>query len=424
MKKSLINKTVSLLLVSVVALLCACGTEPEVTNTAETTKELPSPSGGSAYNGLFDSIIDINITMGDAELATINDHADAELYCECDVTAADQTVKSAGIKPRGNISYINEAGMKVYSFKLKFNKYTKGQKLNGLDELYLNNMSYDPSCCREYLAYYLFSLENGVKAPLAQFARLTVNGEYYGLYLAVESADDSFLKRCFGDNDGNLFKAGKGSAFISDDVSTFSLENGSDKAMKKLSALYEALMTGEDIKTVLDVESVLRYAAITSLICAQDSYLGAKAEGYFLYEKSDGALSIVPWDLKVSFGIDKTQRKTDYVIDEALVSAPVTEPFSDASADDRPLVYRLLENSEYKKQYLGYVKYYNEQLSGLPDLLAELKGTLDTEISKDPNRFYDDDIYQSEFADGSNTLYGFIKARSENVSAQLLSMGE
>ena len=83
-------------------------------------------------------------------------------------------------------------------------------------------------------------------------------------------------------------------------------------------------MTGEDIKTVLDVESVLRYAAITSLICAQDSYLGAKAEGYFLYEKSDGALSIVPWDLKVSFGIDKTQRKTDYVIDEALVSASVT----------------------------------------------------------------------------------------------------
>lgn len=35
---------------------------------------------------------------------------------------------------------------------------------------------------------------------------ITVNGEDWGLYLAVEAVEDSFLKRNYGSNHGELYK--------------------------------------------------------------------------------------------------------------------------------------------------------------------------------------------------------------------------
>ncbi len=419
METSFIKKITAVLLSVLMLSLCACDKDPEQTSGNGT--EDPGSTASGAYDGMFDGIIDVELTVGEAELSTVIDHADAGMYVEADVRAFGAEIKGAGLKARGNTSYVAEAGNERYSFKLKFNKYTKGQKLHGLDELYLNNMSYDPSYVREYLAYSLFS---GNCAPLATFARLTVNGEYYGLYLAVEGVDDSFLKRAFGDNDGSLYEAGEGSAFIEDDVSTFSLENGDDKAMKALSKLYSALSSGEGVENILDVDSVLRYAAIVGLVCAQESYLGEKAENYYLYMTSDGVLSMIPWDLKMSFGTNRTLRKTEYQIDSAMIRIPVNAPYFGVEAADRPLVGKLLENEGYMSRYLEYVEKYEKLLSDKLGGLDGLKSLIDSSVASDPRRFYDSALYEAEFSDGENTLYGFIKQRCASVQSQLNSLGE
>jgi spore coat protein CotH len=362
--------------------------------------------------------------MGEAELSTVIDHADAGVYCEADVRYNGVDVAKAGIKARGNTSYVAETGGSRYSFKIKFNKYTKGQKLNGLDELYLNNMAYDPSYVREYLAYSLFARTEGVHAPLVTFAKLTINGEYYGLYLAIEGIDDSFLKRSFGDNDGNLYEAEKGSAFVDDDTSTFSLENGDDTSFSRLTSLYNALNTGEGIDAILDTESVLRYAAIIDVICGQESYLGEKAENFYLYERSDGRLSIIPWDLKMSFGTDRSLRKTEYQIDGEMIKFPVASPYFGVEAVDRPLVGKLLENSELKAKYLSYVRSCAEELSSMLEKLPQLKSFIDAAVSSDEKRFYDDALYQAEFSDGEKTLYGFIKQRCAFIASELSAQGK
>ena len=43
--------------------------------------------------------------------------------------------------------------------------------------------------------------------------------------------------------------------------------------------MYNAIESG-DFEDVLDTESVLRYAAVISVICGKESYLGPKAESY------------------------------------------------------------------------------------------------------------------------------------------------
>ena len=421
MNITLIKRIVAAALCAAALTLCACKSEggDEVTTGADTQDNGPGLAGigvkTGAYGGLFDDILEIEITVGEAELSTVIDHADAGVYVEADVTADGQTIDGAGLKARGNTSYVAEAGNERYSFKLKFNKFTKGQKLNGLDELNLNNMSYDPSYVREYLMYLLFA---GKSAPLATFAKLTVNGQYYGLYLAVEGIDDSFLKRAFGDNDGSLYEADKGSALVDGDTTTFSLENGEDGRMANITRLYEAISSGEGIEDILDVDSVLRYAAIVGIACGQESYLGPKAENYYLYETSEGVLSMIPWDLKMSFGTDRTLRKTEYQIEAEQIRTDVNAPYFGVEAADRPLVGKLLENSAYKAKYLEYVKQYTTQLKEILGSFKDLKAAIDSAVNSDPRRFYDEALYEAEFTDGENTLYGFIRQRCAFIDSQ------
>lgn len=58
---------------------------------------------------------------------------------------------------------------------------------------------------KDYLAYRLMA-EQGAAAPLCSYAYITVNGEDFGLYLAVEGVEESFLQRNFRKDYGNLYK--------------------------------------------------------------------------------------------------------------------------------------------------------------------------------------------------------------------------
>lgn len=57
---------------------------------------------------------------------------------------------------------------------------------------------------KDYLSYQLMA-GFGVDAPLSSFAYVTVNGEDWGLYLAVEGVEDAFLERTH-DSEGELYK--------------------------------------------------------------------------------------------------------------------------------------------------------------------------------------------------------------------------
>ena len=58
---------------------------------------------------------------------------------------------------------------------------------------------------KDYLTYTMMN-EFGAAAPLCSFVYITVNGEDWGLYLAVEGVEDSFLERNYGSDYGELYK--------------------------------------------------------------------------------------------------------------------------------------------------------------------------------------------------------------------------
>ncbi len=169
---------------------------------------LRSASRSMGYEDtLFDTsrvhTIDIVIDDWDGFIET----CESETYSACSLVIDNEAVKNAAIRGKGNtsLSTVKTMGSQRYSFKIEFDQYESGKSYHGLDKLSLNNIIQDNTYMKDYLAYRLM-YEFGVDTPLCSFVYLTVNGEDWGLYLAVEGVEDSFLQRNYGRDTGDLYK--------------------------------------------------------------------------------------------------------------------------------------------------------------------------------------------------------------------------
>ncbi len=156
---------------------------------------------------LFDQskVHEIEIIMDDWEgfLETCTN----EEYTLCTVIIDGEVYKNVGIRAKGNtsLSSVRSYGNDRYSFNIEFDHYNIGESYHGLDKLSLNNLIQDNTLMKDYLAYTLMN-EMGVAAPLCSYASISVNGEAWGLYLAVEAVEDAFLQRNYGSDYGELYK--------------------------------------------------------------------------------------------------------------------------------------------------------------------------------------------------------------------------
>ncbi len=130
-----------------------------------------------------------------------------EEYASCSLVIDNEAYKNVAIRAKGNTSLSNVSSMDShrYSFKIEFDHYDKTKTYHGLDKLCLNNLIQDYSLMKDYITYNLMR-KAGAAAPLCSFVYITVNGEDFGLYLAVEAIEDSFLSHNYGNDSGNLYK--------------------------------------------------------------------------------------------------------------------------------------------------------------------------------------------------------------------------
>lgn len=156
---------------------------------------------------LFDDsrVHSIDIVMEDWD--SFLDTCENEEYSACSVVIDNEAYKNVGIRAKGNtsLSQVKEYGNDRYSFKIEFDCYEKGNSYHGLDKISLNNIIQDNTYMKDYLTYKMMG-DFGVAAPLCSYVYITVNGEEWGLYLAVESVEESFLARNYGNGYGNLYK--------------------------------------------------------------------------------------------------------------------------------------------------------------------------------------------------------------------------
>lgn len=158
-------------------------------------------------NRLFDTsrVHTVDIVMDGWD--SFIDTCENEEYAVCAVVIDGESYKNVGIRAKGNTSLRTVSSMNSdrYSFKIKFDHYDGTKSYHGLDKLCLNNLIQDTTYMKDYLTYQLMG-SFGADAPLCSYVYITVNGEDWGLYLAVEGVEESFLQRSYGSNYGDLYK--------------------------------------------------------------------------------------------------------------------------------------------------------------------------------------------------------------------------
>ena len=178
---------------------------------------------------LFDAsyVHTVNIIMDDWDDFISN--CTSEEYYTCTVVIDNEAYKNVAIRGKGNTSLTQVAsyGNNRYSFKIEFDHYDSSKTYYGLDKLCLNNIIQDNTYMKDFLVYQMMNFA-GVASPLCSYVYITVNGEDWGLYLAVEGIEESFLQRNYGKSYGELYKPdsmsmgggkGNGKDFDQDDFS-------------------------------------------------------------------------------------------------------------------------------------------------------------------------------------------------------------
>ena len=192
---------------------------------------------------LFDqsTVHKIEITMDGWE--DFIDNCTDEKYRACAVTIDGEAQGTVGIRAKGNtsLSSVTQYDNDRYSFKIEFDHYQKKKTYRGLDKLSLNNIIQDATYMKDYWSY-TFMNQMGLASPLCSYAEIYVNGEYWGLYLAVEGVEEAFLERNYGEDYGELYKPdslsfgggrGNGQAF---DMQDFEKKLQSDDTEKQAAA--------------------------------------------------------------------------------------------------------------------------------------------------------------------------------------------
>lgn len=385
-----------------------------------------------------DTVNEINIEIDEADWQDMLENPLEEEYHKANITIKGETVGNVAIRTKGNNSLTSVANSDSdrYSFKLDFDYYDDNGSYYGLKKLCLNNNYSDNSSMREYISYQIMG-EMGLDVPECAYSHITVNGEEWGLYLAVEPVDEVFLAEHFADATGDLYKPeGKGGTgadlvYNGDDISAYTglnlKTNLNSSDGKEILALMQALEDGEGLEEVLDVEKALKYIAANVALANFDSYLGNTTHNFYLYEEN-GRFTIIPWDMNLAFGgfgggevdiYEPTKqgmggfgggdKRKDTQDNNAVTNAAEnTEAQADANnqpqppdnadmqgmpsmdSGEKPLVTTLLENETYRSMYEGYLKeiaekYFTQEY--MTELVTKIHDLIAPYVQNDPTAF-------------------------------------
>lgn len=270
---------------------------------------------------------------------------------------------------KGNATF----GTPKASYKIKLPQY----HFLGMTTLTLNSMWNDVSQMREALVWRMFR-EMGIPASGHTYAKLCINGKYYGLYSFIEEIDRAYIDRRYpGASEGNLYKANysrrdlgpadlnlreDGKYFIQSDKDdrTYELKthekNKKNKAFNNYRDLKKFIETlhahdprsqafEDAMENIMEVNYFLKWAAVNVLVGAWDNYWVTPAN-YSLY--NSGTMEApyfrwLPWDYDHSFGITyggSDVQNTDLI-----------------SWGGLPLIRRLLENNKYRSWYFAHLDF-------------------------------------------------------------------
>jgi spore coat protein CotH len=222
-----------------------------------------------------------------------------------------KTYSDVGVHFRGASSYFMVPSGYKRSLNLAIDFVDQDQALLGYRTLNLNNANGDPSLMRAVI--YEHIARQYVPTPAANFVRVVINGEYWGVFTNVAQFNKDFLRDHFKTDEGARWKVpgrpnGRGGLeYLSDDVEAYRRlyeikTKDNDASWQALIALTRVLNTTppDQLEAVLaphlDIDGALKFLALENVLVNSDGYW-TRASDFSLHLDPGGRFHLVPHDI-------------------------------------------------------------------------------------------------------------------------------
>ena len=265
-----------------------------------------------------------------------------------------KTYQDVGISFRGNNSFTGvPAGLKR-SLSLKLN-FVHDQDLLGHRSINLLNSNEDPTYLRTVL--YLEVARDYIPAVRANFMRVVINGELWGIYINQETFSREFEKHGL-QGPGTRWKSpnnstGGGFGYLGEDLDLYKrwYEIKGRDNKQAWSALRDATKVLcktplEQLEAALaahwEVDAVLRFLAIDMALLNYDGYWRDGAD-FYVYRNAKGRFLATPHDANEGFRVRPRR------------DGKQPDPLTELDDPNKALRHRLLAVPELRDRYLTYV---------------------------------------------------------------------
>lgn len=361
--------------------------------------------------------IEINFTQSNWDYILDTSKAGSDGYLMANWVKINGTYfDSAGVKYKGNSSY--NASNNKNPIHIELDSY-KNQSYQGYTDIKLGNNYADPSMIREVLGYNL--LKNYMHCPKSNFAKLYINGAYYGVYSNAESIGKKFYSERFSSSSNTAIKCNPvqnpgpntkcNLKYINNDSSSYFnfYELKSNTGWKDLVSLCDTVTNfGSRLENNLDMDRAIWMHAFNVATDNLDSYSGAFCQNYYLYKDNNLRFNPIIWDLNMCFG------GLPFVGSGTVSLGSLTIPnlqqmqLNIHSSDIHwPLINQIHANPTYKRMYAAHIKtIMNEMIANTyyQTLANSFQTLIDTSVQSDPFKLYT----YSQFQNGmtANTSVG------------------
>ncbi len=348
---------------------------------------------------------------------------------------------SVGVKYKGNSSYNANNGKNPLHIYLD---YVKKHDYDGYESIKLSNGAKDPSFVREVLSYEI--ARKYMDAPNSNYAKVYINGSYYGLFSSSEAINADFVERRLNaDKDNVRIKCNPENTFSGNGPSLEYLgadssayysyyEVKSDYGWKELiNFTYSLVNNGSSVENVLDIDRAIWMLAFNNVLVNLDSYTGAFRQNYYMIQDDNNRFMPIIWDLNESLG------GFEMIDNGGSAGGPPKGPptgppgsgtTNTASLTDLdlflrdgnttyPLLKMIFENGRYKKMYVAHCKtmlnenFVNGWYFAKADTLQDL---ISTAQSTDPNSFYTTAQFTGNISSTQDNTIGITQLMTSRIA--------
>ena len=304
---------------------------------------------------------------------------------------------SVGVRYKGNSSYRSNQVKNPLNIKLDY--IIDDQEIQDYGTLKLANVYNDPSFVRETLAYEI--ARKYFPASQSNYAKVSINGIYLGLYTSDQDVDKYFMRSNFGSDENARIKGEISSNAMpgsmggvwqyygtdsSDYFGKYALE--SDEGWGELVEFLDTLNNyTDDVEQVLNVDRHLWFLAFQNLLVNLDGPIN-NPQNYYLYQDDLGRFNPIPWDFNECFGVFTNLQGAG---PQGTYQLQRLSPFVNLNENDYPVISKILSNAQYRKMYVAHMKtmldenilndWYYERAQEIQNIIAP-------EVQADPNKFY------------------------------------